>query len=265
MNFTDRFDLLISTDEARQRFRNRVLNEVFHPIESNAAFCERVRKACATKLGMVYVHGKQIGGYYTQNFYNTLACVEAIYEMKLTIFNQEKLARVIEDLVSQAETDIGVQWTDGIFHRKGAALLDDRLIKDPLSWLRIHSVDSVLEPFEKALKHFLDSATDPSLLTDVITDAYEALEAVSRLVTGQSRDLSANREKMIKALKAPAELSMLLQTYISFAQNFRHAAKEKARKPVLRPEDVEFYLYVTGAFIRLSIETGSFPTVSGAS
>jgi hypothetical protein len=74
--------------------------------------------------------------------------------------------------------------------QKGAALLDQKLVNDTLHWLRGAGYDSVLKPFEKGLHHLLEAHIKKDGLSDVITDMYEAVEALAKKVTGRDKDLS---------------------------------------------------------------------------
>jgi hypothetical protein len=86
--------------------------------------------------------------------------------------------------------------------QKGAALLDQKLVNDTLHWLRGAGYDSVLKPFEKGLHHLLEAHIKKDGLSDVITDMYEAVEALAKKATGRDKDLSENRELFISKVKA---------------------------------------------------------------
>ena len=158
-------------------------------------------------------------------------------------------------MISESEIDIGVRWIDHRFIRSGAMLLDDKLINDALHWLRNNNYSSVLDPFEKGLEHFLHSDKRPELLFDVITDMYESLEALSKIITGRSKkDLSANRELLISKVNASEEYKKILSEYITYANKFRHALEEGKKKPLVSQSEVESFIYLTGLFIRLAIQ-----------
>jgi hypothetical protein len=79
----------------------------------------------------------------------------------------------------------------------------------------------VRTPFEKGLTHFLYAAKRPEVLADVVTDMYESLEALTKIVTGRSdKDLSANREMFLAKVKASDEYKKLLKHYIDYANSF---------------------------------------------
>ena len=66
---------------------------------------------------------------------------------------------------------------------QGDELLDKKLVTDPLGQLKEGGHPTVTAPFEKALHHLLTGEKDSAILADAITDAYEALEAMAKVVT----------------------------------------------------------------------------------
>lgn len=141
--------------------------------------------------------------------------------------------------------------------RKGAALLDERLVNDPLHWLRENSkYRNVLDPFEKGLKHLMEGKKAPERYSDVITDMYEALEGMAKTVTGrETRDLSGNKEMFISKLKLPDAYRTLLGDYIEFANDYRHALESGQKRATPSEKDTEAFVYLTGLFIRLAIQS----------
>jgi hypothetical protein len=103
-------------------------------------------------------------------------------------------------LLAETEIDIGIRWEDGHFLPAGAPVLDSALVNNPLNLLNTPEYKGVSVAFGKGLDHFLHSTKNPSLLTDVLTDMYEALEAIAKLVCQNEKELSANREGFISSL-----------------------------------------------------------------
>jgi hypothetical protein len=152
------------------------------------------------------------------------------------------------------EVDLGVRWGEkpGHFIPTGAPSLDEALVNDPLSWMSGDALKTVRSPFEKGLRHYIESSKRPELLGDVVTDLYEALEATTKIVTGRDADLSGNRELFISRVRASAEYKLLLKQYIEYANRFRHAGD----RPESSRAEAESFIYLTGLFIRLAIPTG---------
>ncbi len=260
--FHERFEIAVDVEAVRRRFVNRVDNLIFGTFLQNAIdpqdWSEPIRYV-ASRLG-----DKFVGNYLavlaeSGDFLRHLEAVEAFYDWcggtldydssKLT----PRLDQLVTHILSMSEVDLGVRWEHGQFRRHGARLLDDRLVNDPLGWLRAKGYETVYTPFEKSLAHLLRAERDPSLLSDVVTDGYEALEALAKVVTGRDADLSANRELFNRTVKASDEYKVLLQGYISYANAFRHAAELGRSKPAISLREAESFVYMTGVFVRLAM------------
>jgi hypothetical protein len=164
---------------------------------------------------------------------------------------------MIDKIVRDSETDLGISWQPPHFVPTGAPLLDERLVNDQLRWLRDQNYNTVYEPFAKGLSHFMESEKKPQLLADVLTDMYESAEALAKIVTGRDKDLSSNREAFVSKVKASDHYKMLLKNYIAYANEFRHGEQEqKPRRSISRPE-AESFVYLTGLFIRLVVQRPS--------
>jgi len=160
----------------------------------------------------------------------------------------------IQQILRDAEIDLGIRWNAGQFLPAGAPLLDDKLVNDALGILIDRKYDAVLLPFRKGLDHFLHSTKKPELLTDTVTDMYEALEALAKQVTEKDKDLSGNAELFISKLDVSVEYKDMLKSYIFYANSIRHAPARGRQKPTPSRPEVESFVYITGIFIRLAVE-----------
>jgi hypothetical protein len=78
---------------------------------------------------------------------------------------------------------------------------------------------------------------------------------LSKLVTGrEGKDLSRNAELFVRSINASEHYKQILKDYISYANEFRHAAKLGGVRPNLSLREVESFVYLTGLFIRLAIQ-----------
>ena len=135
-----------------------------------------------------------------------------------------------------------MEWRDGLFWPSGAKLLDEALINENLKWLSGQGFTGVLEPFNKGLRHFLESRKQSEKLADTVTDMYEALESMARIATGFNKELSANKEKFISVLKLSNHYNKMLNDYIDYGYEYRHALKPgEKRKPAKRNEVEAFF------------------------
>jgi hypothetical protein len=255
-DFYHRFDLSIGLDEAQRRFVNRAKNVILetflftqYPLEY-----DEIKRRIITTLGERVKRYTSIDDYIEDNFYKCLISIEAVALRVYAGSHREEFDQIVITLLLQSEVDLGIRWEKGKFLRSGAKLLDDQLVNKPLHWLGDKKYGTVLAPFSKGLHHFVEAQKRPELLADVITDMYEALEALAKIITGrQDKDLSANRELFLKQVKASDAYKVLLKDYIEYANNFRHALKEGEKRPALSEGEVESFVYLTGIFIRLAM------------
>jgi hypothetical protein len=261
MNFFKRFNIQIDIEEAKKRFVNRLSNTLFDNILFNSPYISRdqrdsIIRFIATALGKRYDYHRSLAYYLEEDFINYLHAIEVFYEYGSLSHYSNYLIPSINDAInycfSQSELDIGIIWHDGKFIKKGAEVLDQALINDPLKWLQDPKLKTVLQPFQKALNHYLESSKRPELLADVVTDAYEALETFVKIFLQNDKDLSANQEKYISSLNVSIEYKPLLREYIKYANIFRHGSKDP--KPLLQEHETESFIYLTGIFIRLGMQ-----------
>ena len=258
--FHKRFNIEVDIEEARRRFVNRANTLLFNLHEGHwsiDALLENqpILPRVVAALGEEYT-GKPISYYIRGDFQRCLQAIEAYYEACSGWPGlQQRVNDLILELLERAEVELGVSWRNGAFYPSGAVELDEALVNEPLEWLEQQGYDSVAQPFRKGLKHFLQSGADSERLFDVITDVYEALEALAKIVTGRDKDLSANAELFVKRVKVSPKYKMLLKDYIAFANDFRHGVLNANKRPRISRAEVESFIYLTGLFIRLAMQT----------
>ncbi len=252
--FHERFGIEVGVEEARRRFFNRAYNQVFDHIDTWSEDNEKIKREIATGLGEKYTPGFTVDYYLKNDFHRALLALECFY-WAVDDFVRSSLDETIPGLLAESEVDLGIRWENGRFIPAGAEILDERLVNDQLRWLSKSGYESVLQPFQKGLEHLVHATKRPELLADVITDMYEALEALAKIITGRpDRDLSANRELFITKVKVSEAYKKLLREYVDYANQFRHGAIEGKPKPALSEREVESFIYLTGLFIRLAMD-----------
>jgi hypothetical protein len=257
--FHQRFNIEIDSDEGRVMFVNRVHNQILEPVLQRALPEARqvYRRWIFTKLGrrdQFLQSSREICLKLGYDLHENLLAIEALYECASEHGNDRRLIDSnIRGILRLAEVDLGIEWRDGVFTRKGAALLDQRLVNDQLSWLRKGGMETVVAPFEKALHMLLQAENQPHLRSSVITNAYEALEALAKVVCAREGDLSGNMEQFLRKVQASDEYKRLLKEYIQYANRFRHAVSESRSRPELSMKEVESFVYMTGVFLRLAM------------
>lgn len=255
-DFHKRFDLDVDIDEAKNRFINRIQNRIFKALyweTVKSANNFRILETVADELGVEYDERTDFRRYTGGEFLKVLQALEAFYKA-VSFGYREALDSTITKTLNEAELDLGIRWEKGRFIRSGAKLLDESLVNESLHWLVDQRYESVFQPYSKALEHFLQATKRPEVLSDVITDTYEALEALAKIITGRDKDLSANAESFLKEVKASEAYKKILKEYIAYANNFRHGVSDQSKKPNLSIAEVESFIYLTGIFIRLAIQ-----------
>jgi hypothetical protein len=259
--FHKRFDIEVGLEEAKRRFVHRVHNLIFDEWYWNAIqFIDRdvVVKYIAARLGDAYSSTYFSALHGSGDFLKNLNAIEAMRDFvagRPTYGPQvaRHLDGVVQEILDMSEVELGVTYAAGRFQRKGAALLDQRLVNDSLHWLAAKGYESVLTPYRKGLEHLLRSSQQRQVGADVITDMYEAVEALAKIVVRNDADLSANRERFISEVKASGPYKRLLKEYIEYANDFRHAGEEGKPKPQPSEREAESFVYLTGVFIRLAM------------
>jgi hypothetical protein len=189
--FHERFNIEVETDEARRRFTNRALNLVFGSFILQLQRYDKIKKEIVTVLGERYDYYRPLEDYIGEDIHKILQAIEALYNV-IPSYSKEELIKIIDRIINESEVDLGIRWEDGKFIRAGARYLDDKLVNDVLAWLSKKGYENVMTPYKKGLEHFLHAEQRPELLADVVTDMYEAMEALSKIVTKRpDNDLSS--------------------------------------------------------------------------
>ncbi len=195
------------------------------------------------------------------DFYRMLDMLERLFASlpkenltgrQLTVSSlNEQITQELEDI----DIDIGINFKDGIFYPKGARLLDNKLVNDPLDWLKNNGLSNIYEPFNKALYHLLRSHKDKRFLEDAVTDAYDALEAIAKEVCGTDKKFDDIRELFVSKIKTSQKFKDITKDMSMYAHLFRHGASKTKPKPKPTVAEVETFIYIVGILIRLGTET----------
>ena len=262
--FHQRFNIKVGLDEAQARFVNRAYNEIFTTLLAQLVYrhgkdpLEEVKRGVCTILGIKLDEHRSLVSHIGDDFHRNLHAIEAMYRQPVVRgfgFNE-----IVRKIIDESEIDLGIRWADGRFLPAGAPLLDEKLVNDILGWLSERNYDNVRLPFSKGLDHFLHALQKPEVLPDVITDMYEALEALAKIVTGrEEKDLSGNQQLFLSKVAVSDEYRPILKSYIAYANNFRHATEPGQTKPTPSRREVESFIYLTGLFLRLAMQGAQPP------
>ncbi len=255
--FHFRFEIALPEHDVHKRFVNRVSNLVFENfIETDEARSTHAYWRISNALGEEYKSYNNFKTLSQGKFLRALQCIEVAYT-SLDSQGRQRFEVALNYAISLSEVDLGVAWEAGHFRRAGSSLLDSQVVNDPLGTLSDPKYLVVREPLVKALTHLLEAERRPELYSDAVTDAYEALEACSKIVTGRSgKDLSGNAESLVSLLPVSSAgrdaYRSQLKAYIAYGNLYRHAkATEEQRSPPTKHE-AEAFIYQTGIYIRLA-------------
>ena len=211
-DFHERFEIHVEMEEARRRFINKAENLIFRSLfwELSGDAKEKAELEIATALGEKNLLCSDLRHYISDDYYKCLQSIEAFHSADALFnvfdrsYNYERdFDNYVVQLLEESEIDLGIKWKNGKFVKTGAKLLDEKLVNEELRWLSDKKYETVSIPYNKGLTHFLHSEKRPELLSDVITDMYEALEALAKVVTEQpDKDLSSNAELFIQKVNA---------------------------------------------------------------
>ena len=217
--FYKRFNISIDVEEAKRRFVNRIRNQVFdgffeHDVEEDIVRGD-VLWGIANDLGEEYEWDGAFDDYVLSDSDRCLQVLESAYRALDSQKLKKQLSDLVFDAVKSSEVDLDIDWRQGVFVPKGALLLDEALINENLTWLSDPKYVNVYGPFDKGLTHYYRMQREPKLAYDAITDMYEALEALAKIVTNRpSHDLSSNGELFISTVKASDGYKSILRACI---------------------------------------------------
>lgn len=265
-DFYERFNISIDLSGAQRHFMNRIkniihliINEMYHSFLPLPFFLEpkktRLLVFIANRVGKKFhsVEDFERSIDREENFLEHLHLVEALY-VYIDEDRKSELGGLVEDAVSESAFDLAIVWRNGRFYRKGAPLLDKKLINESLGILRDKKYENVIDAFEKGLDHFIRSQNEPERRIDAITDIYEALEALAKVICRNNKDLSANRDLLIKEIDVSEFYRSTLKEYVTYACKFRHALKEGEKRRIPSEREVETFIYLSGIYIRLALQ-----------
>jgi hypothetical protein len=274
--FERRFGIEVDQGQARSRFTNRVELLVFARLnkteQSKLLFLYRYRTGTHIPSGS---HQYALEGVLLtdvivgvaesmelveikKDFLGYLHLVELAYEALPE--RQEMIDKAVRTALADAEADLGVSWHSGVFAPHETPILDKPLREELLSSMLAGSqYDNVRAAYKHGLSILTQAGQDENQLKDSVVNMYESLEAMAKLVTGHDKDLSQNRQRLVKKLMLPGSYSDILEHVVAFGNAFRHAdslepGSRRGKRPLLSRQLAESYSYFIGVFLRLAAE-----------
>jgi hypothetical protein len=259
-DFYQRFGLKFDVGEARRRFVNRVFNRI---LDEHVSEIAKDRPSITIDL-LRAIHDDfgeggpvkdffpfltNISGYTKRDFDSVLRSIELLWEIHPHASWDDS---IVSNIIERAEAPLGITFRLGKFYPLADPVLDEALVVAPLRKLTSAGYQAVANPFEKALRHLIAGQQDKTRLGDAITDSYEALEAITRIVTGNSERLEKNIRTFVSKLGVSDEYQTILKNCAHYAHRFRHSPTANLPRPQISYKEAESFVYLTGSFIRLA-------------
>lgn len=266
--FNQLFSIPISKEEEMDKFVQRVNQTIFSDIKDNPypASYESIFKNICYYLGINHqdeIRKKNRDNYgysliipslrslTNDDFYKTLKMIVLLY--KYFDDNEEwknKISKWVTIAISNAEKDLGIRWSDGMFYSSGAEFLDEHLIDDIIGVLQTEDRKAILIAYKKGLKEFWESRSDRNKFKNVIRDMQLSLDEASKVLIS---DKNVGFQYLLKDKKWDKIIANKYYQKIFFQLN------ELADKLVKHKSDEEFdiieietFIYLTGIFLRVA-------------
>lgn len=193
------------------------------------------------------------------DFKKTMIVVEILYSYfssDLEHSESEKIRylKMINNAVEVAlvqPINMGISWKDGKFYPAGAKELNEKLISDVLSWLEDYEKVKLI--YNNALEHYSKSLQDAIKRKDVISNALQAVEELTRILLQNDKAFDNNFKELTEKLSLNSHWSKILNNYKELSKEFgRHPGRGNEFIP--EKSDTEAFLYLSGLVLRLILE-----------
>jgi len=183
------------------------------------------------------------------DFVEFIKHLEYLFWLDLPPPIKEKLYEGFKEDIGLSMLDIElkkVKGNDYRFYRKGARLLDEKVVNDVLDWLQKYP--KVYDNFKSALEKYQNKVYQRNLIDDLRL----ALELLLRKILQNKKRLEKQKSDISKYLKQkgiPTPLrEMLCQSLFSYYTEYQNEyAKHNDKVSCL---ELEFMIYLTGTFMR---------------
>jgi len=273
-DFKKRFGKLINIEEVKKDFVNKINHYLFRAIDEYMdSLYYRENKIFDFLCLSLNIEPKEVLSdynsepfieevkipplkYFTRNdFEKTLLIIEILYEYFNTSndFQKDEYLELIRHTVTYAlkqPISLGVSWHNGKFYPAGAKELSEKLIYESLEWLKDYPKVELL--FKNALDHYSKSLQDPIKRKDAISNSFQALEELTRILLNNDKAFDNNFNDLVKKLELNSHWNNILNRYKELSKEFgRHPGREEF---IPSQSDTEAFLYLSGLIMRLILE-----------
>jgi hypothetical protein len=208
--------------------------------------------------------------------------VEKARELSALLLNLQQFVWALEEHGTSEQIDVfiaavrqAVDFSPGIdfaisrrkkkvtFYPAGAGELDTLLVGETLTWL--YEYPKVAEHVEAALQILL--AGDTSKYRNALDNLRLALEQLLRSILGNKKTLEKQREILLPWLGRRGVHPLISGMYADLLAKFAEYQNEVVKHPgrgvhdvsIWQKEEMEFLVYLTGAFMRFIIQMKNSP------
>lgn len=275
-DFKKRFGKQINESEIKQDFVNRINHYLLKPMgnrigdtyyRENPIFdfiCLSLNlepQAVLSEHNSRYRYGSDPSipslKYLTNDdFEKTLIIIESLYEYfkQHNVHDSSNWLEKIDEVVKQSlnqPINLGINWSDGKFYPRGAEELEKVVIGDVLNWLSDYPKTQTI--YQNALDHYSQSLRDTVKRKDVISNAFQAVEDLTRVILNNKKSFDKNFGELVRKLTLNQHWEQILNRYKELSKEFgRHPGRNK--KFIPEQEDTEAFLYLSGLLIRLILQ-----------
>ena len=277
-DFNSRFGKSINPEEVKKDFINKVIHYLIEPLDKQLGWYYGGSSSGTEIFNFVAMefnqnptniideHNRNNFDPYSryrpsfkifsnENFEKTLLLIEVFYEYLLGHdvhgYGPEEIDRIVVYSLSQP-ISIGVYWSDGKFYPEGAEEFDEKLVSDVLKWLE--SKPKIQALYKNALDHYSQSINGPIKRKDVVSNAFQAVEKLTKeYLQTQRESFDNNFNSLVDKLDLDKEWKKIFNSYKELSKEFgRHAGT--GDKFIPTQEDTEAFLYLSGLIMRLILQ-----------
>lgn len=280
-DFNKRFGKTIDPEEVKRDFVNKVDHYLIEPlderdgwhysdhncalfdfvaIEFNRNPSDIIRAHNRNNFSSYDTYKPSFKTFSQNDFEKTLLLIEVFYDYfsgsgRNNCYDGEQWIKKINIVINIAlnqPISLGISWRDGKFYPEGVEEFDEKLIEDVLKWLESKPKISVL--YKNALDHYSQSINDPVKRKDVISNAFQAVEQLTReYLASPKPSFDNNFNALVDKLTIDKEWKKIFNSYRELSKEFgRHAGAGDDFIP--NQEDTEAFLYLSGLIMRLILQ-----------
>ncbi len=262
----DHMDEAISIEQEQKGFVTKINQKLFVLVQSDynyekifISLCYRCNKDSYARIQ------KENSGLAFHNSYNIIPRLNTITEddfldtLKVLILlydwlrkNRHNLLNIADRLITEAietsQVDIGIKWSDGMFYKSGAPILDEVLIDNILGVLNNENGKRILASFQKGLKEFMEANKDNHKLKNAVLDMQLVLDEASKILLNEK---NAGFSNLLKDKNWDNIIKNKYYQKIFFQLNEFGDKLAKHNFTELDKNEVEIFIYLTGLFLRL--------------